>query len=138
VVDIPSVTALEKNPIFLLLAAINGEWLFRWARTFTFSVLRFLSVLSLCRPWACCHGLCEFICVSMNVGSRSDALIGSLCVNSEGPVSQLVLDRPIKMLAANDLGRKGGTSSFHAGLLEGGEKDLPCFGGRKSHKPREI
>ena len=31
----------------------------------------------------------------------TDALIGNLHVNAEGPVPQLVLDQSIKMLAAN-------------------------------------
>jgi hypothetical protein len=45
------------------------------------------------------------------------------------------------MLAVNELGRIGGTSSFPTGrLADAMEKRrfLPCFRGRRSHQPCEI
>ena len=51
------------------------------------------------------------------LGSGSDALIWNLPVNTEGPVPQCVLDRSIKMQAANELSGIVGTSSFPAGRL---------------------
>ena len=47
----------------------------------------------------------------------SDALIGNLPVNTEGPVPQLVLDQSIKMLVANELERRGRASSLPADRL---------------------
>jgi hypothetical protein len=67
-------------------------------------------------------------------------LIENLYVNTEGSVSQLVLDQSVKMLAANELGRIGRTSSFPAGRLTdaGEEKSLTMLGREKEHQPSEI
>ena len=47
------------------------------------------------------------------VQGGSDALIRNLYVNTEGPVSQLVLDRSIKMLAANGWAEEVGLPGSH-------------------------
>jgi hypothetical protein len=43
----------------------------------------------------------------------SDALIGNLPVNTEGPVPQLVLDQSIKMLVANGWVEEAGLPGSH-------------------------
>ena len=72
------------------------------------------------------------------IQGSSDALIRNLYVNTEGPVSQLVLDRSIKMLMANELGGIGRLPVFpQAGYQtrENGERDLMCVGGRERETP---
>jgi hypothetical protein len=46
------------------------------------------------------------------MGIGSHVLVGNLHVNTDGPVPQTIIDRSIKMLVANELGRIGRTSSF--------------------------
>ena len=65
-------------------------------------------------------------------------MIRNLHLNPEGPVPQSVLNPSIKTLAANVLGRIGGTSSFPIGrqagsrekgdfsILQRGKGDHPC------------
>lgn len=74
-------------------------------------------------------------------GGSSNALTRNLYANPDDPVPQLLLDRSIKMLVANELGRIGRTSSFPLGRLADTreERDIsPCFGVRKSHQLCEI
>jgi hypothetical protein len=61
-------------------------------------------------------------------------------VNIEDPVPQLVLDQSIKMLAANELGRIGRTSTFPTyRLAEAGEvKKIPYASEKKSHQSCKI
>ena len=69
--------------------------------------------------------------------------LGNLHGNPEGPVFQLVLDRPIKLLKANELGEIGGTSSptpTPTGRLADGREERKIHQTVKedSHQPCEI
>ena len=68
-------------------------------------------------------------------------MTGHLCVNSEGPVPQMVLDQSIKMLTANELSRLGMASSVPAGRLADVREEkrfIMLQRERKSHQARET
>jgi len=76
----------------------------------------------------------------ISVGGDSDALIGNLLMNSEGPVPQLVLDQSIKILVASGWAKGLELPDFHrqAGRCKRRKVNFPCFRGRDSYLPCEI
>jgi hypothetical protein len=69
----------------------------------------------------------------MIVVGGSDVLIGSLHLNTEGPVPQLVLDQSIKMLSTNGWAEEVGLpgSCRQARRQQRRKVYLPCFRGER-------